>query len=45
MPDGKQVWVRTRDGIINNAGVNDISDTRTYNPETGLNRRTPPRGN
>ncbi|MBD5459384.1 MAG: hypothetical protein HDR26_00345, partial [Lachnospiraceae bacterium] len=32
--DGTQTWVRARNGIINNAGVNDIP--REWDPQTGL---------
>ncbi len=42
LPDGSQVWVRSRNGIINNGGVN--ATPKTFNPNTGLNRPTPPRG-
>ena len=34
--DGKQTWVRHRDGIINEGGQNDTP--RRWNSETGLNQ-------
>ena len=34
-PDGSQVWVRTYNGTITNAGVN--ATPRTFDPQTGLN--------
>ncbi|MDX1920966.1 MAG: Hint domain-containing protein [Candidatus Caenarcaniphilales bacterium] len=34
--DGSQTWVRTRNGTINNAGINPSNEVRTYNPKTGL---------
>ena len=33
-PDGTQTWVRYRNGVIINGGVNPTP--RTYNPQTGL---------
>jgi len=38
LPDGRQVWVRTRNDVINNGGINDLP--KTYNPATGLNNPT-----
>lgn len=38
--DGSQVWVQTRNREIINGGVN--ATPRTFNPETGLSRPTPP---
>ena len=38
-PNGSQIWVRTRNGIISNGGVNDVP--RGYNPDTGLNNLQP----
>jgi hypothetical protein len=35
--DGSQVWVQTRNGVIQNGGVN--STPRTFNPQTGLSGR------
>ncbi len=32
--DGSQVWVQTRNGVIQNGGLN--SSPRTFNPQTGL---------
>jgi len=32
--DGTQTWVRVRNGVIDNAGVNNVP--RTWDPETGL---------
>lgn len=44
LPDGRQVWVRTRNGVITNGGVN--TTPRSFNPQTGLNQSTrPQRGN
>ena len=40
LPDGRQVWVRTRNDVINKGGINDIP--KTYNPATGLNNPTTP---
>ena len=34
-PDGSQVWVRTYNGIITNAGINTMP--RTFDPQTGFN--------
>jgi hypothetical protein len=34
-PDGSQIWVRTYNGTIINAGVN--ATPRTFDPQTGLN--------
>ena len=36
LPDGRQVWVTTRDGIIQNCGINDA--VRFWDDETGLNQ-------
>ncbi|MCI5143730.1 MAG: hypothetical protein D3909_18800 [Candidatus Electrothrix sp. ATG1] len=36
-PDGSQVWVQTRNGVIQNGGVNQTP--RNYNPDTGLSGR------
>ena len=33
-PDGSQVWVRTYNGTIINAGINAVA--RTFDPQTGL---------
>jgi len=35
--DGSQVWVQTRNGVIQNGGVN--STPRSFNPQTGLSGR------
>lgn len=32
--NGTQTWVRAQNGVINNAGVNDVP--REWDPETGL---------
>ena len=42
MEDGSQVWVRSRNGIMNNAGVNLPSDTATWDPKTGFYRNLNP---
>lgn len=34
---GRQTWVRYQNGVINNGGRN--LSAKTWNPETGLNRR------
>lgn len=34
--DGSQVWVTTRDGTIQNGGVN--NPPKTWNPDTGYSR-------
>jgi len=39
MPDGTQVWTRSRNGVITNGGVN--STPKTYNPQTGLSSPIP----
>lgn len=36
--DGTQTWVRVRNGVIDNAGVNDVP--RTWDSETGLYNNT-----
>ena len=36
--NGSQIWVRTRNGVINNAGVNDMP--REWNSKTGLNNNS-----
>ena len=38
LEDGRQMWVRTRNGVIDNAGINDVP--RTWDPETGLYNNT-----
>lgn len=37
LPDGRRVWVCTRDGIIQNCGINDTA--RPWDPDEGLSRR------
>ena len=39
-PDGTQVWVRSRNGVINNGGIN--TNPIPFNPVTGLNAIHPP---
>ena len=34
LPDGSQVWVQTRNGVIQNGGLNQTP--RVFNPQTGL---------
>lgn len=36
LPDGRQVWVCTRDGIIQNCGINDVP--RSWDPLEGLSQ-------
>lgn len=36
LPDGRQIWVTTRDGIIQNCGINDAP--RSWDEETGLSQ-------
>ena len=36
LSDGRQVWVATRDGIIQNCGINDVP--HSWDEETGLNQ-------
>jgi hypothetical protein len=42
LPDGTQVWVRTRNGVIMNGGIN--STPKTYNPQSGLSSPQRPTG-
>jgi hypothetical protein len=41
LADGKQIWAQVRNGMIRNGGVNDAP--RSFNPETGLSKITPPK--
>lgn len=36
LPDGRQVWVATRDGIVQNCGINDVP--HSWDNETGLSQ-------
>jgi filamentous hemagglutinin len=40
LPDGRQVWVQTRNGQITNGGIN--TTPRTFNPQGGLSARPKP---
>jgi hypothetical protein len=40
LPDGRQVWVESRDGKIWDAGIND--EQKPWNPNTGLKNPNPP---
>ena len=39
-PDGRQIWARVRNGVIDDGGIND--SPLQFNPETGLCRPTKP---